>query len=297
VKLLNYNMPDDFNLFHYGDVHDGTALSSKAGWEEFVDTINHKYDGCKNNFAIEGGDAIEAITIDDPRFSAEQLQQLARARGEDEHYIAIRPLEQMRYAIAKRQPIKKFLLCTLEGNHDRKLWRYMDVAGEMARELECDYGTYTAKISFIDKKGNLMFKVYETHGSRSINSTADDKTRRIANMKLSLKRSLKFKAGDCAIMIKHHAHKLLVCEPEPELYLTDEEGKITQHYTSFGQNEQYIPPDERWYGCAGSFLRMYAEGISGYAERFEYDPVELGWIITVVRDRQIMDVRPYYFSH
>ena len=276
-------MPYDFNIFHYGDVHDGSILSSKHGWAVFVDALNSEYDGCKNNYAIEGGDPVEAITVDDPRFSPETLDEPL-------------PLEQLKYAVQKREPIKERLLVELQGNHDRKLWRFGNIAKEIADQLGCQYGTYTCKISFTDKKDRLMFKLYETHGSKSITSSADDKTRRISNMKLSLKRNLKFKAGDCAVMVKHHAHKLIVCEPEPELYLTDNGKQIKQNYTSFGQNESYIPPDMRWYGCAGAFLTLFGQGISGYAEVAEYDPVELGWLVTSVRNKKIVSVKPYYLK-
>ena len=113
-------------------------------------------------------------------------------------------------------------------------------------------------------------------------------------MKLALKRHLKFKAGDCAVMIKHHAHKLLVCEPEQELYLTDNGKKIKQGYTTYIQNSDYIHPDLRWYGCAGAFLTMFGHGISGYAEVAEYDPVELGFLIIKVRNKKITGLDPYY---
>lgn len=156
-----------------------------------------------------------------------------------------------------------------------------------------DYGTWSAKLSIQTSDGKLMYKIFETHGIRSITSAADDPKRRRVNMQLILKRQLKFKFGDCAVMIKHHTHKLLVCKPESELYLTDNGKHIKQEYTTYGQNEDYIHPDARWYGNAGSFLRMYGEGMSGYAEINEYDPVELGFLILKVRDRKIVELEPY----
>lgn len=249
------------------------------------------YDGCKNNYGIEGGDDIEAILVDDPRFGPNNLKESL-------------PLAQRRAAIEERKPIAHILLAKLMGNHDRKLWRFGNIVEDICDELNKDlpddkqiaYGTYTAKITINDKQGNLMYKIFETHGSKTITSTADDPVRREANLKLILKRHLKFKAGDCAVMIKHHAHKLLVCEPKSELYLTDDGKQIKQGYTGWGQNEEYIHPDARWYGCAGAFLRLYGEGISGYAEIAEYDPVELGFLVTKVRKKKIVAVEPVYLK-
>lgn len=242
-----------------------------------------EYEGCRNNYGIEGGDMIEAIMVDDPRFSPEKLTEAL-------------PLAQIREAKIKREPIKDKLITILEGNHERKLWRFGNITKEVCEHLGVPYGTWTAKVTIEDKKDNLMYKFYETHGYRNITSTADDPLRRDVNMRLILKRQLRRKAGDCAIMIKHHTHKLIVTPPISELYLTDDGNKIRQAYTSSGQGETYIHPDARWYGNAGSFLKLYGEDISGYAEMAEYDPVELGFLVTIVRDRKIVEVKAHYLA-
>ncbi len=283
MKLLTKNLPDSHNIFHFGDLHDGSVLSSKKGWDKLISLMFSEYDGCSNNYGIDGGDMIEAILVDDKRFSPERLTEPL-------------PLEEMKQAIKKREPIKDKLLAILMGNHERKLWRFGDITDTVCKELGVDYGTYTTKFTVNSLNDKLMYKIYETHGFKNITSTADDPKRRRVHMQLILKRHLKFKAGDCAVMVKHHAHKLLVCKPESELYLTDDGNKITQHYTGWGQTESYIHPDARWYGCAGSFLKLHGKGISGYAEIMEYDPVELGFLITKVRDRKIVSLEPYYLS-
>jgi hypothetical protein len=283
MQLLTKNLPSDHNIFHFGDLHDGSVLSSKHGWNKLCDVMNSEYDGCKNNFGIEGGDDIEAIMVDDKRFSPETLQEPL-------------PLAQMKTAIKLREPIKHLLLVKLMGNHERTLWRFGDITKQICDELGVNYGTYTCKLTVKDKNDNLMYKIYDTHGYRGITSTADDPKRRRINMQLILKRQLKFKAGDCAVMIKHHTHKLLVCKPESELYLVDDGSKIKQAYTSWGQSEPYIHPDARWYGNAGSFLKLHGKGISGYAEIMECDPVELGFLVLKVRDKKIVALEPYYLQ-
>ena len=107
-------------------------------------------------------------------------------------------------------------------------------------------------------------------------------------------------------MAKGHTHKLIVSKPAKELYLTDDGERITQRYTYDDlQRESYIDPNLRWYVNTGSFLKLYHEPIeqedehgnkerlpiSGYAEQGEYDPVELGFAVIEVRDRQVTDVK------
>jgi len=248
--------------------------------------MTKEYDGCSNNYGIEGGDDIEAILIDDKRFSPEQLRD--PKTGESAPLM----LAQIDRAIELRQPIKDKMLFKLMGNHERALWRFGDITQKICKELGVEYGTYTAKLTVEDSRSKPMYKVYDTHGRKNITSTADDPKRRYSNMELILKRHLRFKAGDCAVMVKHHTHKLLVCKPVSELYLVDDGKKIKQQYTSWGQNEPYIHPDARWYGNAGSFLKLFGGGISGYAELAEYDPVELGFLCIIVRDKKIVELRP-----
>jgi hypothetical protein len=293
LKLITKQLPDNHNIFHFGDRHKGAILSSDKGWGQLVNMMLSPYDGCKNNYGINGGDLIEAIMVDDPRFSLEELKKWVE---KGELSAPIRPLAQMRAVKAELEPIKHLLLVMLEGNHDRKLWRFGNIVEDICRDLGVDYGTYTAKISIVDKHGDLMYKIFETHGSKSINSAADDPIRKQANEILMLKRKLRKKAGDCAIMIKHHAHKLLIGPPIEELYLSDDGKKITQHYTSLEQNAPFIHPDARWYGCAGAFLRLYGEGVSGYGEVAEYDPTELGWLVTKVRRKKIVAVEPVFMK-
>jgi len=284
MKILEpIKLPNDHNIFIFGDKHTGSVLSSDRGWERMISLMLSDFEGTSNNYGIDGGDMIEAIMADDMRFSPEKLTEP-------------QPLEQIKIAIKEREPIKDKILNILQGNHERKLWRFGDLAKEVADILGVPYGTYTSKITINDRWGHLMYKIYETHGFRSIRSTADDPIRRKANMELTLKRHLRNKTADCAVMIKHHVHKLLVSEPHHELYLYDSKKHIKQGYTSWGQNAEYIHPDARWYGCAGSFLKLFGKDISGYAEIFELDPTELGFLILKVRDKKIVSLEPYFLD-
>tara|TARA_Y100000310_G_scaffold262409_1_gene272062 strand:+ start:770 stop:1633 length:864 start_codon:yes stop_codon:yes gene_type:complete len=278
MKILPpIKLPSDHNIFHFGDLHEGSILFSEHVWGQFVRAINSPYDGCSNNYAISGGDLMEAIMIDDKRFSQEKLTEPL-------------PLEQKKRTEERLMPIKDKLLCLLDGNHERKLWRFGNIIEDIALNLGVPYGTYTAKLTIVDGRNKLMYKIYETHGIRSITSTADDPKRRRVNMELILKRHLRDMAADCAVMIKHHVHQMLVCRPVEALYLYDDGRQIRQGYTGWGQNAQFIHPDARWYGCAGSFMRLFGDGVSGYAEIFEYKPTELGWLVLRVRNKQVVSL-------
>jgi len=253
------------------------------GWNKMVSMMLSEYDGCKDNYGMDGGDCIEAITVDDKRF-------------EPTKFTEPRPLAQAKIATKKREPIKHLLLCIMQGNHEDKLWPVGDIIPDMCEELGVPFGTSTVKLTINNLKGELMYKIFDTHGSKGISSNADDPHRKKSNMELILKRQLRNKQGDCAVMIKHHTHKLLVCKPEFELYLYSDDKKVRQGYTQYVQNAQYIHPDARWYGNAGSFMKLYGDGFSGYAEKFEYDPTEIGFLILKVRDKKIVDLVPYYLD-
>jgi len=283
MQLITKQLPNNHNFFSFGDKHDGSVLSSNHAWNTMVNMMHSEYEGCSNNYGADGGDAIEAITIDDSRFDPEKLNQPLTREQED-------------VAVERREPIKGMMLWELDGNHENAVWRYGNITKAICKRLGIPYGTYTVKATILDSKGDLMYKIFDTHGRKGISSTADDPLRREVNMQLQLKRHLKFKAGDCAVMIKHHVHKLIVSKPKPDLYLIDDGKKIKQRYTGWGQNEPYIHPDARWYGCAGSFLKLYGDGVSGYAELAEYDPVELGFLILIVRNKRIVELRPIYLK-
>lgn len=279
--LFKKKMPANFNLFLIGDIHLGTVMLFRTGFKQLVDFVHSPFKDLqsKHNYVGEMGDSVEAITTDDRRFSMDTISKDSSV-----------PLEQMKAYVKMLKPIAKKMLFKLQGNHEAALHRYGDIAAHIADELNVPYGTYSCKYSF-DYRNKTMFKMFATHGRKSINSTADDPKRRRTNMELVLKRHLKHKFGDCLLMAKGHTHKLLVCRPNPELYLTDDGKEVIQKYTHSNKVSGYIHPDHRWYVNTGSFMKLYREGVSSYAERAEYDPVELGFPVVIVRDQKIVNVK------
>jgi len=275
MKLIKFSVPNNFNLFQFGDDHEGTCLRHKEGWEQLVDMMNSPYGGLKAdcNFGVDHGDIVEAIAVDDKRY--------------DEDTTSLKVSKQEDQAVINREKIKDKLVCIMEGNHPRKLKNYREITKEVCKKLGVNFGTWSAKITYYS--GNsFYFKQFATHGSRTISSTADDPLRAESNMRLILKRLLKNKFGDCLLMSMGHSHKLIVTPPINALYMADDGKEIKQHYTQrkLGRSE-YIHPDHRWYINTGAFYKLYEDGKTSYAEIAGYDPIELGFCVVRYRDGDI----------
>lgn len=272
MQLISKKLPKTHKIFFASDFHEGTIMKHKHGVQRFIKHVLSD----KNNHVVIGGDLAEAIMIDDKRYSADTVDKQTSV-----------PLLQYQAVVKELLPIKDRLITILEGNHDAKLARYGNfVRDYVCKELGVPYGTYSSKVTIKDLKGNNQYKIFVTHGSRNISSTADDPIRRESNMKLSLKRILSDKAGDCILQCQGHSHKLLVADPLSKLYLTDNEIEIRSNYTaSLHNGDNYIHPDHRYFISSGSFLKLYGDmGVSGYAEIFGYDPVELGYVVANIEN-------------
>ena len=275
MQLIPKKAPANFNIFLFGDDHEGTEMRHVNGWDTLCDMLESPWNGIppRSNFAIDHGDIIEAIKVDDKRYDF-------KTRGTAENVG-----EQRENAIKHRMPIKNHLVAILEGNHPWKHKHHEDITEIVARAIDVPYGTWSCVVAWKGVK-SLMFKSFHTHGGRSITSCADDPIRIESNMSLSLKRLLKRQTGDCILMAMGHTHKLLVVKPRREMYIRSDDEKMISEYTSSQPNAKYIHPDGRWYINTGSFLKKYSEmGRFGYAEQAGYDPVGLGFVICEIRDR------------
>jgi len=278
MELFNVVASDNFKLILGGDTQIGNLLVHESGIHEMIEEIGSD---TKNHF-VHTGDCIDGIMRDDKRFFQETINPITKSE----------PLLESKYFKKLFKAIAPQTDAILWGNHDLKLWRYGNIVkDDICSDLGVRYGGYVSKISYITATGELMFKLYVTHGGRGIGSTADDPHRRRSNEELILKRHLKDQAADCVLMAKAHSHKLLVLEPTSVLYLYDDGTKLKQGYTNPSDwHGSYIPPEQRWYACSGSFLRSQMIGVTSYVERFEYAPVELGYVVVTVRDRKIQSV-------
>ena len=262
-----------------GDLHVGSLLHSSHSFKEAIHMVLSE----KNNYVCLMGDLIEAIAVDDKRFYPETADE-----------TMLTPITQAKEVVRQLMPIRDRILLVLEGNHEVKLQRI----GNITRDFICSelfnsdelYGTYSSKLIVKDKKGNLMYKLYLTHGFGTLNSTADDPIRRESNMRLSLKRRLQYKAADCLLMACAHTHQLVTVDPIKELYLVDDGEELKQKYTHAGSEDLCIPESLRYYCNTGSFLKTFHLGASSYSERFGYNPTEIGFIKIEIQDKKIIGV-------
>lgn len=276
MQILQWSVPESYELILFGDNQEGNALQYKSGYQNCINYIV----SAKLRFGIHMGDEMESYWIDDPRYSPDILT-------ED-------PLAQQHAVINDLSPLAKAkrLIAILYGNHSHRLYpKIGNVTKDTCGKLGVNYGGFSCVVEFKDKLG-IQFKGFFTHGNKLIRSIADDPVRRLANEKLQLKQHLKNKMGDCLLMAKGHCHRLIVAEPETHLYLVTMPD-IIQKYTHnppFGKGG-YIHPDHRYYAATGSFLKNFQEGVTSYSEMGDYDPVELGYIVVEVNNRQITKVR------
>lgn len=273
MHLSTVTVPSDFELILLGDTHDGTILQHRDGLKQVIDYIASK----RNVYWGHMGDEVEAIMVDDKRYDPETVSEAI-------------PMRQRDNVIKDFKPIAKKCLWWLWGNHPQKLYRFGNITLDICEALGIEYGTWTTKVSFNDKHGQ-MFKAFLCHGVRGrMVSNAKDYEQRQANLKASLKQKLKEKAADCVLMGMGHTHLLLKVDPAPKLYMVDDGQHIKQRYLTPGTNESYIDPDRRWYVNTGSFLKTYGHDVSGYAECAGYDPVEFGCVKVIVKNRAIANV-------
>jgi len=274
VQLITKIVPRDFNLFLGGDEHEGTLSQHTKGLKKMLAMLQKPYDGIEDNRIVLHGDCIEAITLDDPRY--------------DPFLNADYVLDQIEAVKKRYLPVADMIITMLSGNHDLKLSKFGNITENICRHIDAPYGTYTAKITYVDKRGKMLFKHFATHGRKSISSTADDPIRRKTNVNLIIKRVLKLKAGDCVLQSRGHSHILSVCEPDRSMYLTDNGRHIESKHIESAHEGSYIHPDLRWYVSAGSFYRAYPVlGQTSYVEFFDYDPIECGFAIAAIRDGKI----------
>ena len=95
--------------------------------------------------------------------------------------------------------------------------------------------------------------------------------------------------GDCAVMVCGHAHWLAAVPPSKRLYLVDNPEGVKQNYLGgeMGQGG-YINPDQRWYGCSGSFYKAYVDGLSNYGS---FPPNELGFLSLIIDAGKIVELK------
>lgn len=276
MQLFRENLRRDFRLYCMGDAHLGLAAHHRNGWLETIERIHDD----KYAQLILMGDLIESREITHPYYSFEDTDRTNAL-----------PLTQARTMAADLKPIRKKILCALDGNHEQGLSKsgtFMRDAILDAIDLKHRWGTFSSKIAITGGKSDkLRFKTFATHGAKSLSGAGDTPLARRAFAQKSLMKRLERLASDCLIMVRGHSHTVLSVPPQRNLSIYDDGAKLKQNYHSVPVDSQYIPPELRHYGCTGSFLRTQVLGHSGYGERGEYPPHELGYLIYHVSGQDV----------
>ena len=288
MDILTWKTPKDFNLFCFGDDHEGTRLRHNTGWEQLIDMMHSPYGDLpeSRNYGIDHGDIAECILIDDKRYA--EMTQMGTV------------LQQIQRAIQHLRPIKNKLITILEGNHTWTLRKFGNITEHVCAELTKEaknshkiaYGPWQIIIDYTDIKGKYHFSQFATHGYKALNSTIDDPVDRKNSMLRSLRRQLQGKAGNTILMTMGHCHKLLQYLPDRKLGIVSHKGEIYERYdkSEHHHQDEFIPEDRRYYLACGSFLKTLGEGFFGYAEKAGYNPNEIGYQVVKIRDGLITQI-------
>jgi hypothetical protein len=300
---------DDMNLFLCGDDHEGNANRHVTGYEMMVDMINSTWDGLSpdHNRVLDHGDFIEGIHITDPRYQfditdiyQEEINdgvEFNQSEIPTKHMVKKFNIDkQVEAAVLSRWHIRDKMLMMLDGNHPFKLQKYGDLTARACKDLGINFGSWTAHITYKARmkygpgEPQFLFNHFAGHGWRTVNSKVDPPERAKLNMQIQLKNNLRDMAGDTLVMSMGHTHKLLFKPPISQLYIEGQGNEVVQKYTSAKKYSGFIHPDYRWFINTGSFLKTYGP-VSGYAERFGYSPVELGFAVLEIRNGKVAGVK------
>lgn len=285
MELIYREMPADYTLVQTSDWHLGPANCYRPGIEAMIDRIA----GDANCYAVIAGDMTDAVIPSDKRYASCAMDMLTPL---------LTPHEQADEVIKLTRFIADQVVCIGIGNHEFHHTNTFDIGRYICDQLNVPYGAYSFKFVALHA-GRPAHRFYFTHGNGNLPRGAKDPIQRLANRKAALKRKLDQSGhSDCVYMGCGHNHQLLVVEPtiDTDVMLTDDgNGNLDQSYRQHAdQTTNYIPSESRWYGCSGSFLRLYSEPGSGsisYGEMRGYDPAELGWLELTVRDYKLVDVK------
>lgn len=282
MEIITREMPDNYILIDSGDWHIGPLSCYIKGFKQMVERVKKT----KNAFLFGKGDMIDCILPNDKRFASCIMGDNA----------LLTPQQQADEVITLLSPIKKKILGLLIGNHEYKIINTFNVGRYIADSLVVPFGGVCTKFT-ATKKGKVRHKMFFIHGRKVFNSQSKDQLQRLANQKAALKLYLvETKITDSIYMSAGHAHKILAVDPTAaqELMLTDDGHQLQQQYrVSPHQDSNYIPPDCRWFGCSGSFLRTYAPSGSdtiSYAEMAGYGPSEMGWLEVHVKKGEVQKI-------
>jgi len=286
MRIIRLYYPKDHELILAGDVHLGSILCDREGFETCINYVSQKED----RRMILMGDMQDSRPSDHSYFTLDEVVSGGLSIPE----VQFEHLEEM------LTPLIGKIDVTLLGNHEWDLRRIGNFTNRLAKVVNAEYGSMSCVVEIYDEdeKDLLLYKIYLHHGFGTITSQAKDFEQQQGNKKARLKLMLRELAGDCMLMAMGHTHQDLIVPPTGQLYLYHENFKVRQDYLRLGKNERYIDPNQRWYANTGAFLlrstdRLGYDGlpVSGYPERRGYWPLVRAFTSVEVANGIIQDVK------
>jgi predicted phosphodiesterase len=278
MKRIEATIQRDSEILLISDTHDDVGgMMHEKGLIKHIDYAAKKPEVRK---LIHLGDWIECIPTDDKRYVYSKKSTPL-------------PMEQADHMVNLFKPIASQFIVGLGGNHDVKYRNVANLAEYICSKdkLNIPYGTRMCRIIFNDPEGRHLFNFIVLHGAWQFTSHAKDYEQQQANMKAMLRMRLgALRFADCVVQACAHAHKLLISPPANPLYLNDTKDGMRQHYLETVCTDSYIPPEQRWAVCTGSYRKNMVDDVDDYAEI--YGPVELGCAKVIIKDGKVYNIEP-----
>ncbi len=248
VRREIHTADDYFDDWIVADMHLGSAASEE-------DRIKRNIQAIASNpraRVLLGGDILEAITKNDRRFQSDELAEWIPRRDIDWILDA-----QVDYAYEMLKPIKGQIIGGILGNHEHTSIRSgTNVHRRLCSALAIREWPYSVFVKIQYNRGTVRRSqdIYLHHGFGG-GRTIGAKINRLHAFGDFI---------DANIYIMCHVHSKCWAEQKP---------KLEPHPTQEKTRERI-----RRYALAGTYLRTYSEGASGYGERLAYPPTSLGSI-------------------
>lgn len=283
MELIYRDMPLDYEFYDTSDAHYGPLNCHREAFLEVIAQVKAKPD----RYIWHKGDGVDCVTPGDKRYATVSADVRTGWRNPQDHADQF---------IKDVMPVRDRFITYMVGNHEYHLINTFDVAYHICTALGIPWGGVVCK--FIPThKGKVLHKCLLWHGRGSLPKGAKDPIQREGNRKAALKNKLMaLKHTDCIYNSMGHAHQLLIVEPtvDQEIMLTNTRSGLKQqrrHHTN--QTADYIPPEARYYGCSGSFLKLYSkpgQRAIGYGEIAGYEPAEIGCLKGYVQGGKLVHV-------
>lgn len=285
MKIIQCNVPRDFNLYDTGDWHLGSVNTDKRG----LNTMLEKCSNDPKGVMLPKGDLAECMMANDPRFEIDGVD-----------FDMSDPLDQMKgiERLVQYYALEEKMVAIGIGNHEARISGVGKPTRDMCERLGIPYMGYVGVIHYCDESnGNVMFRHFAHHGRNVARSNAKDAIQRKANRSASVKLALD-RSGftDVLLFSMGHTHDPLVVKPtiEDSVMLNTSAGHIHQEYRQHTDPAaKFIPPAARWYAITPSFLKLYSDpstDANSYSEKAMYAPVKLGYNLVEAVDGNIKDM-------